>query len=155
MGGLISPKFLVVLVIALIVLGPEKLPEATRTLGRWVTELRRITTGFSEEVRSAFEGSELAEPVQELRSATQTLRGSTADLRGAATGWLTGASAAGVTGQARARVPEADLPSETVWSAPGQRAGAAGAGAVGTTAGIAPARPEAELGIPPGDPSLN
>ncbi|HET6964028.1 MAG TPA: twin-arginine translocase TatA/TatE family subunit [Acidimicrobiales bacterium] len=157
MGGLLSAKFLVVLVIALIVLGPEKLPETARTLGRWVSELRRITTGFTEEVRSAFETSELAEPVQELRSATQTLRGTTMGLRGAATGWLT------------AQV----LPSENTSSAPGGPDGAGAATAAGSPprADIAAradvtarvqsglplgaAWPEAEFGVPPGDPSLN
>ena len=135
MGGLISAKFLVVLVIALVVLGPEKLPEATRTMGRWVAELRRITTGFTEEVRSAFDSSELAEPVQELRSATQTLRSATTGWRGAATGW--------VMGQAGASPGSGSpLPSETTVAAP-------------TALGTWSARPEGELGVPPGDPSLN
>jgi Tat protein translocase TatB subunit len=157
-GGLLSAKFLVVLVIALIVLGPEKLPETARTLGRWVSELRRITTGFTEEVRSAFESSELAEPVQELRSATQTLRGTTMGLRGAATGWLTSQV----------------LPSETSWSGTASPAGATSgatadgsppradiAGRADVTARVQAgvplvgARPEAEFGVPPGDPSLN
>lgn len=155
-GGLLSAKFLVVLVIALIVLGPEKLPETARTVGRWVSELRRITTGFTEEVRSAFESSELAEPVQELRAATQTLRGTTMGLRGAATGWLT----------------TQVLPSENTSSAPGA-GGTSTAAADGSPprADIAAradvtarvqggmplvaARPEAELGFPPGDPGLN
>ena len=157
MGGLLSAKFLVVLVIALIVLGPEKLPETARTLGRWASELRRITTGLTHEVRTAFDSSELAEPVQELRAAGQTLRNTTMGLRGAATGWLT----------------TQVLPSDTGWSA----GGAAGATAAGGAGGSPPradiaaradvaaraqgafpligARPEAELGVPPGDPSLN
>jgi Tat protein translocase TatB subunit len=156
-GGLLSAKFLVVLVIALIVLGPDKLPETARTIGRWVSELRRITTGFTDEVRSAFEGSELAEPVQELRAAGQTLRTTSMGLRGAATGWLTSQV----------------MPSDTSWSG-GTSSGTA---AVGTADGSPPradiaaradvtarvqagmpvvaARPEAELGVPPGDPSLN
>ena len=157
MGGLLSAKFLVVLVIALIVLGPEKLPETARTIGRWISEVRRITTGFSEEVRSAFESSELAEPVQELRAATQTLRGTTMGIRGAATGWLTSQV----------------MPSDTSWSAPGGAAAGPAGGADGSPpradiaaradvtdrlAGAGPlvaARPEAEFGVPPGDPSLN
>ena len=156
MGGLLSAKFLVVLVIALIVLGPEKLPETARTLGRWASELRRITTGFTHEVRTAFESSELAEPVQELRAASQTLRSTTMGLRGAATGWLT----------------TQVMPSDTSWSA-GATGGATGGGADGSAprADIAAradvaaraqgglplvgARPEAEFGVPPGDPSLN
>jgi len=134
-GGLISAKVLVVLVIALVVLGPEKLPEATRTMGRWLAEARRITTGFSEEVRSAFDSSELAEPVQELRSATQSLRSTTMGWRGAATGWVMGQ--AGTT-------PGSGTP-----LAPGTTVGAS------APVGAWSARPEGELGVPPGDPSLN
>jgi Tat protein translocase TatB subunit len=157
-GGLLSAKFLVVLVIALIVLGPEKLPETARTVGRWVSELRRITTGFTEEVRSAFEGSELAEPVQELRSATQTLRSTTMGLRGAATGWLTTqilpsentSSAVGAAGGATGPVPAGGSP---------PRADIAGRADVTARAQsgvpLVAARPEAEFGVPPGDPSLN
>lgn len=43
-----------VLVVALIVLGPARLPEAARTVGKAVNELRRATTGLQAEVRDAF-----------------------------------------------------------------------------------------------------
>ena len=132
MGGLVSAKFLVVLAIALVVLGPEKLPEATRSVGRWVAEIRRITTGLTDEVRQAFDESDLAEPIQELRGATQTLRGTSQSLRGAATGWVTGGWPAGR-------------------DTPGPGPGAAPALSPWSTR----AAPEAELGVPPGDPSLN
>lgn len=155
MGGLISAKFLVVLAIALIVLGPDKLPEAARTLGRWLTEIRRVTTGFTEEVKTAFESSELAEPVQELRSATQSLRATTMEWRGAATGWITGAGVAGPgSGGAPSATAAGGLPSDTTWS-PGPASGPGSGVAPAARAGSWGGRPEAELGIPPGDPSLN
>jgi sec-independent protein translocase protein TatA len=54
--GSIGPgEVLVVLVIALIVLGPSRLPDAARSMGRAFRELRRMTTGFQEEIRDAFE----------------------------------------------------------------------------------------------------
>lgn len=43
-------EVLVVAVIALIVLGPQKLPEVARTVGRFVTEIRRMAS----EVRTEF-----------------------------------------------------------------------------------------------------
>lgn len=43
-----------VLVVALIVLGPARLPEAARTVGKAVNELRRATSGLQSEVRDAF-----------------------------------------------------------------------------------------------------
>jgi len=57
-------KVLVVLVVALIVLGPEKLPQAARTVGTAYRELRRITGGLQAEVRDVF-----SEPLREMRSA--------------------------------------------------------------------------------------
>jgi sec-independent protein translocase protein TatB len=62
-------EFLVILLLALLVLGPERLPGAIRTVGRIVGELRRISGGFQSELRDA-----LAEPlasVQEIRSSVQ------------------------------------------------------------------------------------
>ena len=49
-GGL---EVLFVMVIALIVLGPAKLPEAARQVGKFVTEARRISSGFQKEFREA------------------------------------------------------------------------------------------------------
>ncbi len=42
-----------VLVIALIVLGPSRLPDAARSLGRAVSEFRRVSSGLQAEVRDA------------------------------------------------------------------------------------------------------
>jgi len=50
-------KLLFIFVIAVLVLGPERLPQAARTLGRGLAELRKYTTGFQSEVRQV-----LAEP---------------------------------------------------------------------------------------------
>lgn len=44
-------EIMVVAIIALVVFGPEKLPEIARTLGRYASELRRVAG----EVRSEFE----------------------------------------------------------------------------------------------------
>jgi sec-independent protein translocase protein TatB len=51
--------------VALLVLGPERLPGAVRTVGRVVGELRRISGGFQNELRNAFEESEIDELVRE------------------------------------------------------------------------------------------
>ncbi|HXQ60832.1 MAG TPA: twin-arginine translocase TatA/TatE family subunit [Acidimicrobiales bacterium] len=51
----LSPvKLLVVLVIALIVLGPEKLPQVARQLGAAWGDLRRFRTRLESDVRGAF-----------------------------------------------------------------------------------------------------
>ncbi|MFN8038086.1 MAG: Sec-independent protein translocase protein TatB [Acidimicrobiales bacterium] len=53
-------ELLVILLIALIVLGPDKLPEAARKVGRVTSELRRMSQGFQQEIRQAMDitGSE-------------------------------------------------------------------------------------------------
>ena len=53
MGTIGPAEILVVLLVALIVLGPERLPEAARQVGRFVSEVRRIGAGFQAELRDA------------------------------------------------------------------------------------------------------
>jgi Tat protein translocase TatB subunit len=47
-------EILVILVVALIVLGPERLPKAARQVGKAVAEVRRWSGGIQAEVRDAF-----------------------------------------------------------------------------------------------------
>jgi sec-independent protein translocase protein TatB len=53
-------ELLVIVLIALIVLGPQRLPDAMRTFGRVVGEVRRISSGFQQELRDAFDESDAA-----------------------------------------------------------------------------------------------
>jgi Tat protein translocase TatB subunit len=48
-------EILVLLLIALIFLGPDKMPDAARKVGKMLGEVRRMTSGFQEEVRSAMD----------------------------------------------------------------------------------------------------
>jgi sec-independent protein translocase protein TatB len=48
-------EIVVILLLALIVLGPERLPDAAKKLGRMMGEVRRMTSGFQEEVRNAMD----------------------------------------------------------------------------------------------------
>jgi Tat protein translocase TatB subunit len=50
-----TPELLVILVVALVVLGPNKLPGAARQIGRAVAEVRRMSSGFQAELRDAFQ----------------------------------------------------------------------------------------------------
>ena len=54
MGSIGPVEVLVVLVVALLVLGPQKLPDAARSVGRAIGEIRRYTAGFQDEMRDAF-----------------------------------------------------------------------------------------------------
>ncbi|MFI5394495.1 MAG: Sec-independent protein translocase protein TatB [Candidatus Binatia bacterium] len=53
MFGIGTPELLVIFVVALIVLGPERLPEVARVLGRAMAELRRATSGLTDELHNA------------------------------------------------------------------------------------------------------
>ncbi len=59
MFNISATELLVIAVVALLVLGPDKLPDAMRKLGRATREIRRLTSGFEAELRDA-----LSEPVE-------------------------------------------------------------------------------------------
>jgi Tat protein translocase TatB subunit len=65
-------EIIVILLLALIVLGPRRLPEVARKLGSWAAELRAaardITRGLEAEVSQVRDlANEVTEPVKELR----------------------------------------------------------------------------------------
>ena len=62
-------EFVVILLVALLVLGPERLPGAVRKAGQVIGEMRRISSGFQSELHDA-----LGEPMaamQDLRTQMQ------------------------------------------------------------------------------------
>jgi len=62
-------EFIFLLVVALIVLGPEKLPDAVRKAGRAYAEFKKMANGFQGEIRSA-----LDEPLREFRETGDAMR---------------------------------------------------------------------------------
>lgn len=48
-------ELLVILLVALLVLGPNKLPQAARQVGHFLGEFRRIADGFQSELKSAMD----------------------------------------------------------------------------------------------------
>ena len=52
MFGISAPEFIVLLAVAAVVLGPERMPQYAAQLGRLVRELRRMAQGASAQVRS-------------------------------------------------------------------------------------------------------
>lgn len=69
-------ELLIILLVALVVLGPQRLPEVARKLGAWTAELRRaareIRSGLEAEVREVQKvAKEVEAPIGEVR---RTLR---------------------------------------------------------------------------------
>ena len=62
-------KLFLVGLIALMVLGPNRLPQAARTLGRFMAELRRMSSSFQDEVRGA-----IGEPTESFNSVIAEFR---------------------------------------------------------------------------------
>ena len=62
-------EVVILLLLALVILGPEKLPDAIRRFGKVYGELRKMSQGFQTELRDA-----LDEPMRELRSTADMAR---------------------------------------------------------------------------------
>jgi sec-independent protein translocase protein TatB len=62
-------EIVVILLLALVVLGPEKLPDAVRKFTQTYAELKKMSTGFQSELKSA-----LDEPMREMRETAGLVR---------------------------------------------------------------------------------
>jgi Tat protein translocase TatB subunit len=67
--NLSGSELIFLLLIALVVLGPEKLPEAVRKFGKTYGEFKKMTSGFQSELRSA-----LDEPMREMKDTADAMR---------------------------------------------------------------------------------
>jgi Tat protein translocase TatB subunit len=145
----LSPeKILVVAMIALMVLGPERLPQAARTAGKMLAEVRRLSATVQNQVTNA-----IAEPRDAVSQSVgelgltdirKTLGGAGLSLRGALNEVVNGA-----TGQAR--------PGPTVGRPAIEDLPAIDAAAEPTTASAGPGMPVLLVPTPtgPDDLSLN
>ena len=59
MGNIGSGEVLVVLVLVLLILGPERLPDFARKIGSFLKQAKRMSRSFQEELRSAIEDPEV------------------------------------------------------------------------------------------------
>ena len=65
-------------VIALIVLGPEKLPQAARTAGQWYAKLRRTVSTLQSEIEAELD---LAETRQQMQNELAKIRQTKSDMK--------------------------------------------------------------------------
>src|SRR5689334_647191 len=59
-------ELLLIAVVALVVIGPKELPGALRTLGQWMTKIRRMASEFQTQFQDAIREAELAELKKEV-----------------------------------------------------------------------------------------
>jgi len=147
----LSPvKLLVVLVIALIVLGPEKLPQVARQLGAAWGDLRRFRTRLESDVRGAFPDlpptHEVAQAVRSPLAFLDRLADEHERSREAA---ADGANAEPATAPAATGPP----PPSTAGNGTGVHDGGAGAAATGQWEGASD--PLARYHVELDDPSMN
>ena len=69
MFNLQGSEIIVILLIALVVLGPERLPDAVRRFMQTYHELKKMGNGFQSEIKAAFD-----EPMREIRDTAQMVR---------------------------------------------------------------------------------
>ena len=100
MGNLGFPEMLVIAVIALLVFGPERLPELARNAGKAIAKFRSEASRSVEDLKRAADIEGLD---QELKGISRDVR----DLRSSVTGALTGAGAAAAP-RANDRPPPTD-----------------------------------------------
>jgi sec-independent protein translocase protein TatB len=93
-----TPELLVVLVIAMVVVGPERLPELARWIARGLRELRKVQDDVRGMVQTGM-GDEFRDAANEVKGAVTEMRKTASDVK----------RAAGVTGAAAGRPPQGRL----------------------------------------------
>ncbi len=61
-GPIGGPELFLILIIALIVFGPRKLPEVGRSMGKMLVEFRRASTDFKRTIEGEIEAEKLQTP---------------------------------------------------------------------------------------------
>ena len=66
MFGIDSPELLVIVIVALVVIGPKELPGLLRTWGKWMAQMRAMASEFRGHVDEMVRQSELDEVKKQL-----------------------------------------------------------------------------------------
>jgi len=80
MFGVGFPELVVILAVALIVLGPQRLPEVARMVGRAYGQLRRASEEFQNTIRQDLAALERQEDVNRNKAIAQEIRERCADV---------------------------------------------------------------------------
>lgn len=85
MFGIGLPELMLIMVLALLVLGPQRLPEVARMVGRAYAQLRRASEEFQNTIRQDIAALDRQEDANRNKAVTDELRERLADLEGVQT----------------------------------------------------------------------
>ncbi|MBI5582290.1 MAG: twin-arginine translocase subunit TatB [Deltaproteobacteria bacterium] len=77
MFGIGMPELLLILAVALVVLGPKKLPELARSLGRGLAELKKATSDLKKDIDLGEDLKQVQQDFQEVKSGLQDIADTT------------------------------------------------------------------------------
>jgi Tat protein translocase TatB subunit len=65
--GIGMPELMVILVIALLVVGPKRLPDLAKTVGKGLAEFRKATEGATETLKESLHVDEIKQDVEDIK----------------------------------------------------------------------------------------
>lgn len=68
-------ELVVLAIVTLLVVGPERLPEVVRTLGRWVGRVKSLANGIKAEIDREIQAEELKQLTGSLSDSVKEMRG--------------------------------------------------------------------------------
>lgn len=66
-GWLGLPEIVVILVIALIIFGPKKLPEMGKTIGKTIANIKKTTDGIVADIQQEIDAEEIKKTIDDLK----------------------------------------------------------------------------------------